>query len=59
MAYYCPLQIFFKYFSAFAKNADVPAMDDYCPRTYLPRKITVRRRTCSELLLSADEPAAH
>jgi hypothetical protein len=30
-------------------SADVPATDYYCPRTYLPRTITVRGRTCSRL----------
>jgi len=39
-------------------SADVPPADYYCPRTYLPRTITVRGRTCHGLLLSADVLAA-
>ncbi len=32
-------------------SADVPATAYYCPRTYLPRTITVRGRTCHGLIL--------
>jgi len=35
-------------------SADEPATDYYYPRMYLPGTITVCRRTCHGLLLSAD-----
>ena len=55
-AFYCPLQILKKYF-CLCKELLLSA-DCYCPRTYLPRTITVRRQPCPGLLLSTDVLAA-